>query len=984
MSEITQKKTEHVDQRHNSLASHAEVGPPKFGGKGDSDKAGVASLVVPRADGTFGGEAVRKFAGKGKDDNPKEGQGVTEKNASASRREGMGTVGGSRVGLESQHHEQRSYEQKAQPHQAGPFNGGSPNSQESAASGAKHAPEYGGSSVRGERGQAVTPTDTNPKSHGPFEASGQVGSSGESSKGRQAAGEELAGLNVPPAGAQAESRSGAGRSTDNTNASQHKAEQASATSRAETAGPGTGSHATSEAKHAPEYGGSLVRGEKGQAVTPTDTNPKSHGPFEASGQVGSSGESSKGRQAAGEELAGLNVPPAGAQAESRSGAGRSTDNTNASQHKAEQASATSRAETAGAGTASRADHGAHGHAERAADSSGNTQTPLDLKTTRKVDASTTENRLAEHDKAYKVENGRQGAHSAEDSRPQGFFENHRPAEQPAHADGKSSEAATNRQKETNPAPTSRGESAVGGCAKEVPATVPDCKATSPTSAESKRIDQQGHFEKPQQGSAEKAAELRPHAQEDLGVSTNRNLDSSAARHVREPHEGATKSEIASQGALSTSDSRPQGPFGDGSRPAEQQGKSKSTVPEQRHDSKHETNSRLTTPAESAAGAQPSDRAATAHDGKATTLSSGEISGTASNGRVERGQQESGDKAAPENQTQERPSGPTNRTLDSSTSQPHWTAHDKATETASNRRYTHSVSDFGSQGPFGSPRPIDQPGQAVRMPNELANFPEPQASSTQVARAETTASTLAQEGVHWYQSRGSDNISHLPSETLAAAAGSVSGYADKDHSADRSNRPADPKGPVSDQGKGSDQSMGRLARDETALAERLARLRDLQESIDSGASNKDKGKFGENTTYDNILARGFNYVGGHGDKPQGIDSIWEKNGHYFVVESKFGSSGLGSTKDGKQASDTWVVGRLSEAVGRDKDGKDINGVDKQELALKIANQGYYVCVAHVHKDGNVSMDAVDRNAKTVRGSTMWTKNAACSPWAPASE
>jgi hypothetical protein len=58
----------------------------------------------------------------------------------------------------------------------------------------------------------------------------------------------------------------------------------------------------------------------------------------------------------------------------------------------------------------------------------------------------------------------------------------------------------------------------------------------------------------------------------------------------------------------------------------------------------------------------------------------------------------------------------------------------------------------------------------------------------------------------------------------------------------------------------------------------------------------------------------------GDPPlgSGIDGVWRNTApppEYVITESKFGSSALGTLKDGtKQMSDKWVDVRLNDAVG----------------------------------------------------------------------
>ena len=80
--------------------------------------------------------------------------------------------------------------------------------------------------------------------------------------------------------------------------------------------------------------------------------------------------------------------------------------------------------------------------------------------------------------------------------------------------------------------------------------------------------------------------------------------------------------------------------------------------------------------------------------------------------------------------------------------------------------------------------------------------------------------------------------------------------------------------------------------------------------------------------------------------QGIDGVYYKsNGHppYIIGEAKYGSSKLGSTKDGMQMSDTWINGsnRLVNAVGKD-------------VADDILLEGYGRILVNITSDGKYSL------------------------------
>ena len=91
--------------------------------------------------------------------------------------------------------------------------------------------------------------------------------------------------------------------------------------------------------------------------------------------------------------------------------------------------------------------------------------------------------------------------------------------------------------------------------------------------------------------------------------------------------------------------------------------------------------------------------------------------------------------------------------------------------------------------------------------------------------------------------------------------------------------------------------------------------------------------------------------------QGIDGVYYKeNGtpKYIIVESKYGSSQLHDTKDGKQMSDNWIDKRLDKAVGSEK-ADEI----RLEKLLNPDNVGTYI--SHVDSAANVRYDKLDNNA-----------------------
>lgn len=94
--------------------------------------------------------------------------------------------------------------------------------------------------------------------------------------------------------------------------------------------------------------------------------------------------------------------------------------------------------------------------------------------------------------------------------------------------------------------------------------------------------------------------------------------------------------------------------------------------------------------------------------------------------------------------------------------------------------------------------------------------------------------------------------------------------------------------------------------------------------------------------------------------QWIDHIFEKDGKYYIVESKFGCSTLGSTKDWKQMSKWWIFwsNRLLNAVWENEDLFD-------EISLS-----YISLLATVSKNGNIKYTLLDDAWKIKAGNKEW--------------
>lgn len=149
-----------------------------------------------------------------------------------------------------------------------------------------------------------------------------------------------------------------------------------------------------------------------------------------------------------------------------------------------------------------------------------------------------------------------------------------------------------------------------------------------------------------------------------------------------------------------------------------------------------------------------------------------------------------------------------------------------------------------------------------------------------------------------------------------------------------------------------------------------------------ATNKQKGNFGEIKSNDNLLNNkslkdaGYDLIPVGKNAPlslndkivKGIDGLYENTNpnstiKYVIDEAKFGGSQLGKTKDGKQMSNSWILG---EVTGNDR---ILDAVEGDELlAIKIAdaledNQVERV-LSKVDSNGNVTTFRLDVNGNII--------------------
>ena len=163
----------------------------------------------------------------------------------------------------------------------------------------------------------------------------------------------------------------------------------------------------------------------------------------------------------------------------------------------------------------------------------------------------------------------------------------------------------------------------------------------------------------------------------------------------------------------------------------------------------------------------------------------------------------------------------------------------------------------------------------------------------------------------------------------------------------------PASPTSVGGGGAETQAG----EDSATGSKSSSSEAAEEEKPDLSSNAKKGVFGEAKADAWMKERGFKKLNGPdvqvGDAPrgQGIDGVYENPSpppQYVVAEAKFGSSRLGTTKDGMQMSENWVDNRLEKAVGR-------------ETADDIQLEGYDRWLLRVDENGNVTPSAISEDS-----------------------
>jgi hypothetical protein len=131
------------------------------------------------------------------------------------------------------------------------------------------------------------------------------------------------------------------------------------------------------------------------------------------------------------------------------------------------------------------------------------------------------------------------------------------------------------------------------------------------------------------------------------------------------------------------------------------------------------------------------------------------------------------------------------------------------------------------------------------------------------------------------------------------------------------------------------------------------------------TNKEKSLLGESSGRTYMQQAGFERISG--DKrwnAAGVDDIWKNTKpppDYVITEYKYGSSGLGQTKDGLQMSDDWLNGRVT---GRDRIKDAVGESEALDIDLSRERGGVEKWLLRVDESGGISKLVLDGAGKTI--------------------
>ncbi len=192
-----------------------------------------------------------------------------------------------------------------------------------------------------------------------------------------------------------------------------------------------------------------------------------------------------------------------------------------------------------------------------------------------------------------------------------------------------------------------------------------------------------------------------------------------------------------------------------------------------------------------------------------------------------------------------------------------------------------------------------------------------------------------------------------------------GHSDSDKPSDKpdndkpdGDKPADKPGPDADNGAGDP----RTPKEATPS-------NPTGEKADPDWSSSEKGRFGEAQTHAYMTERGYERV----DIPaksvnaNGIDAIYRSpDGDIVIVESKYGSSTLGKTEDGRQMSDDWLEGTFTEQSRILKAVGDVNLA--KEISDALGRGDVQRILSKIDESGVVTLKQLDANGYVIRGVT----------------
>lgn len=151
---------------------------------------------------------------------------------------------------------------------------------------------------------------------------------------------------------------------------------------------------------------------------------------------------------------------------------------------------------------------------------------------------------------------------------------------------------------------------------------------------------------------------------------------------------------------------------------------------------------------------------------------------------------------------------------------------------------------------------------------------------------------------------------------------------------------------------------------SAQKDAIADIKSGRIDLNANGNTVRKGNFGEMLTDEDLVNRGFTPLHDRVtdiDQPlsQGLDGIFEKDGKYFIVESKYGCSALNNKCEiGRQMSQAWILDRLNST----------------NLAISLRNQiraNYTPVLAKISEEGTVAYKKLNANGYVVRSAKKFT-------------